>query len=179
MKKYIALFLVFFLLPVMASDNQSKSLNTERQVNFAERIAIIELVRALSPSVRMSKEKCGDACSDSGALELAIGLLGIDRSDISAKALVNLLGARLDGGGSEEFSCQMLVRGKDIESHLKHLKSKQVAEHCRSLFGELKKRELAGITDVALDQVCRTEPEISRDQGEFLKAITSGVPCEQ
>lgn len=179
MKKRIALSLMFFLSPVLASDNQSKNLNTERQVGFAERVVIIEIARALSPSIRISKERCGEACSDSGALELAIGLLGIDQSNASAKALVDLLGARLDGAGSEELSCQMLVRGKDVEHHLKHLNSKQIAEHCRSFFGELKKREISDIKDVGVDQVCHTESEISRTQREFLKAITSGVFCEQ
>lgn len=179
MKKYIAIFLMLYLPLAFASNASSTISNEERQVSFAERVITIELVRSLSPSVRAAKEKCGDKCSDTGALELAIGLMGVSRSDISAKTLVNLLGVRLDGGGAEELSCQMLVRGAGVARYLKQLKPKLVIENCKSVFYDLRKREISGVADVTADQVCNSESEVDSARNEFLQAVTSGMACEQ
>lgn len=179
MKKYMPFILMLGLQPLVASSDQSITLNEERQVAFAERVVTIELVRALSPAIRGAKEKCGDACADTGAAELAIGLMGVSRGEASARALVNLLGVRLDGGGAEERGCQMLNRGPDTARYLKQLKPGEVVKYCRSNFLALRKREIAGITDVTVEQVCHSESEISNARNEFLKAVTADVACEQ
>ncbi len=153
--------------------------NEARQVRFAERVITIELARALSPSVRGAREKCLTACPETGALELAIGLIGIGRSDASTDALVNLLGLRLDGAGSEELGCQILTRGRALSSRLERLQAKSLVEHCQLTFYDLRKRELADTPDVKVEQVCRSEAEVRRAQDEMLKAIKSKAMCEQ
>lgn len=162
-----------------AQAGQTATANEVRQVQFAERVIAIELVRALSLSVREAREKCLMACPETGALELGVGLIGVSRSDVASDALVNLLGLRLDGAGSEELSCQILIRGAVLFSRLEHLQTRQVVDHCQSTFLELRKRQLRNVSDVKVEQVCRSEAEIRSVRDELLKAVKSKVMCEQ
>lgn len=176
------LFILFgFYLSMSANAQNGKATTADdaRQVGFAERVITIELVRELSTSIREERNKCLLACPETGALELAIGLIGVSRSNASSDALVNLLGLRLDGAGSEELSCQIALRGDALTHRLKQFKAKQVADRCRTTFVDLRKRELASVVDVKIDQVCHTETEIKNAQEEWLKAIKSKVMCEQ
>lgn len=167
------------MLSAAAQAGQTAAVNEVRQVQFAERVITIELVRALSLSVREAREKCLMVCPETGALELGIGLIGISRSDAASDALVNLLGVRLDGAGSEELNCQILIGGAVLSRRLERLRTGQVADHCQSTFLELRKRELANVSDVKVEQVCRSEAEIRSVRDELLKAVKSKVMCEQ
>jgi hypothetical protein len=181
MKAQIALCAVVLIgccmLSATAQAEQTAAANEVRQVKFAERV--IELVRALSLSVRKTREKCLMACPETEALELAVGLIGISRSDVASDALVNLLGVRLDGAGSEELNCQILIRGAALSRRLERLRTGQVVNRCQSTFLELRKRELADVSDVKVEQVCRSEAEIRSVRDELLKAVKSKVMCEQ
>ncbi|MHA6844621.1 Imm57 family immunity protein [Ralstonia syzygii] len=179
MKTVLGLFALMSSMSLAAAQGvTAEAANEARQVRFAERVITIELARALSPSVREAREKCLTACPETGALELAIGLIGIGRSDTSADALVNLLGLRLDGAGSEELTCQVLTRGHALSNRLARLQAKPLVEHCQSIFYDVRKRELADTSDVKVEQVCRSEVEIRRVQDEMLKAIKSKAACE-
>lgn len=46
-------------------------------------------------------------------------------------------------------------------------------------FLELRKRELADVSDVKIEQVCRSEAEIHSVRDGLLKAVNSKVMCEQ
>lgn len=153
--------------------------NEVRQLRFAERVIAIELVRSLSLAAREAREKCLAACPETGALELGVGLIGVSRSDAASDALVNLLGLRLDGAGSEELNCQILVRGAVLSRRLERLPVQKVVEYCQSTFLELRKRELVNVSDVKAEQVCRSEVEIRSVREELLKAIKSKVTCDQ
>ncbi|MFN7477062.1 MAG: Imm57 family immunity protein [Burkholderiales bacterium] len=119
------------------------------------------------------------ASPETESLELAVGLIGISRSDVASDALVNLLGVRLDGAGSEELNCQILIRGAALSRRLERLRTGQVVNRCQSTFLELRKRELADVSDVKVEQVCRSEAEIRSVRDELLKAVKSKVMCEQ
>jgi hypothetical protein len=182
MKITITLILGFFILMGDVSLTAAKGLtaadaNEARFLRFAEQLIIIELTRGLSHSVRQARERCPGTCLETEATELVIGLIGANRSGAAADALVNLLGLRLDGAGSEELGCQIVTRGTALLSRLANLQAKSVAEHCQSIFHELKKRELRDITDVEVEQICRTEAEILKSKDEFLKAIKSKRDC--
>lgn len=186
MKVQIALGVIVLMLmhcclsSATAQVGQGATVNEARQVRFAEDVIMIELTHALSPSVRREREKCSFGCRGGwSALEIAIGLIGITRNDTSADALVNLLGLRLDAGGSEDRSCQILIRGRALLRHLERLQPKQIVEHCQSNFLRLRKRELSEVPDVNIEQVCYSEAEIRNNQDEFLKAIKSKVMCEE
>ena len=71
---------------------------------------------------------------ETGALELAIGTIGIGRSETSTAALINLLGLRLDGAGSEEWDCQDAVRGQVFVDRMARSQTKQIFNHCASIF---------------------------------------------
>jgi hypothetical protein len=163
--------------PIQAG--QTAAANEVRQVQFAERVITVELVRALSRSVREAREKCHTACPETGALELGIGLIGVSQSNVAADALIKLLGLRLDGAGSEELNCQIFVRGKALFRQLERLQPRLVMEHCQSIFLKLRKRELANVLDVNIEQVCRSETEIATVRDELLKALKSKVTCDQ
>lgn len=169
----------YCMLSATTQAGQAADESEVRQVQFAQRVIAIELVRALSHSVREEREKCLMACPETGALELGVGLIGISRSNVASDALVNLLGLRLDGAGSEELNCQMLIRGALLSHRLEHLRVGQVVEHCQSTLLELRKRELANVSDVKVEQVCRSEAEIRITRDKLLKAIKSKVMCEQ
>lgn len=180
--QYIRLLLfwaVFLPLSANAQSQKASIANDAQQVSFAENVITIELARALSISIRKEQEKCILACQETGALELAIGLIGVSRSDASSDALVNLLGINLDGAGSEELNNQICFRGEKLTTRLKRFKAKEIADRCRTTFEELQKRELANIVDVKVEQVCRAETEIKKSQKEWLKAIKSRLSCEQ
>jgi len=151
--------------------------NTARQLRFSEQLVIIEMVRELSPSVRQARERCPETRPEADATELVIGLIGINKSDAAADALVNLLGLRLDGAGSEELDCQIVTRGSALLGRLENLQAKSIAEQCRSIFHELKKRELRDITDVKVEQICGTKAEILSRRDELRKAIKSKADC--
>ena len=183
---FLSLILVVLCvpLPAAAAVRSEVTANDVRQVRFAERVIVIELVRAMSRSLRSAREQCMQAhpgaCPDTGGtVELAIGLLGVSRSSVSAEALVNTLGLRLDGGGAEERTCQILVRGDALSRRLEQLRPQGVAEHCRTLFLELRKRELGDVSDVNEGQVCRPVTEIQQERDELLNAIRSKAKCEK
>lgn len=181
--KMLAIFGAVALMGCMSSTaaqtGREAAENEIRQVRFAERVITIELARALSLSVRDAREKCLIACPETGALELGVGLIGVSRSNVASNALVNLLGLRLDGAGSEELNCQILVRGTALSPRLERLPVRQVLEHCQSTFLELRKRELMNVSDVKVEQVCRSVAEIRSVRDELLKAVKSKVTCEQ
>jgi len=162
-----------------ALDKEAATQNEDKQTRFAERVVAIQLVRTLSADVRTTREKCLLACPETGAVELAIGLMGVAQGKASADGLVNLLGLRLDGAGSEELSCQILIRGASVLRSLEQMQPKKILEHCQSIFTELRKRELAGVSDVKVEQVCRSEAEVRKIKDSFLKAVKSKTKCEQ
>ncbi|WP_411727835.1 Imm57 family immunity protein [Methyloglobulus sp.] len=176
----LLIFLSIFLpLPANAQSLKASISNDAQQVSFAENVITIELARALSVSIRKEQEKCLLTCPETGALELAIGLIGVSRSDASSDALVNLLGLKLDGAGSEGLSDQICLRGEKLTTRLKRFKAKEIADRCRTTFVELQKRELANVVDVKVEQVCHSETEIKKTQEEWLNAIKSRLSCEQ
>lgn len=179
--RFILLIFSVFYLPISAyaKSGDASSVNEFQQVIFAERVIAIELTRALSASIRKEKEKCLWACPETGALELAIGLIGVSQNNASSDALVNLLGLNLDGAGSEGLSYQICLRGDKLTNRLKRFKAKEIADRCRTTFAELQKRELANVVDVKVEQVCRSETEIKKTQEEWLIAIKSRLSCEQ
>lgn len=180
LRSILLISLVFFIsISTYAKSGAASSDNELQQVTFAERAITIELTRALSASNRKAKEKCLSACRETGISELAIGLIGISQNNASFDALVNLLGLNLDGAGSEELIGQICLRGEKLTTRLKQFKSKKIAEHCRTMYMELQKRELANVTDVNVEQVCRSEAKIKNVQEEWVKAIKSRVSCEQ
>ncbi|WP_124950336.1 Imm57 family immunity protein [Sulfuriferula thiophila] len=162
-----------------AHDTRESFVNETQQVHYAERVVMNELVRALSPSMRNAREMCSTACPETGGLELGIGLIGISRSDNGTNALINLLGLRLDGAGSEELSCQILNRGNTVLRPLEKLAADRISDHCRTSFYAARKRELAQVLDIQVEQVCRSELEILSVRDELVKAIKSQVKCEQ
>nr|WP_256261612.1 Imm57 family immunity protein [Pseudomonas gingeri] len=163
---------------IAALADQSVAANEARQVRFAERVITVELARALSPRVREERAKCARVCPETGALELGIGLIGMARGEVASEALINLLGLRLDGAGSEEVGCQILSRGKALGHQLEKTQPGPVAEHCNKTFNALRKRELFDVSDVGAESVCRTDSEILSARKELLQAINSNVVCE-
>jgi hypothetical protein len=88
-------------LPVAAQDVTATEENEARQIRFAEHLIVTEMAQGLSHSVRKTREECAASqiaekfcfsVPTSWGTELAIGLIGIGRSDATADALVNLLG---------------------------------------------------------------------------------------
>jgi hypothetical protein len=177
--KLLLVTAVCFLLRASAQGEQAAMSNEIKRIHFAERVVVIELARASSPSLRAARENCATACAESGALELSIGLIGVSRGSYSSDALINLLGLRLDGAGSEELDCQILLRGSTLISRLRRLQARQVVEHCQALYLDVRGRELVNVRDVNMEQVCRSEVEIRRGQVELLEAIKEKALCEE
>lgn len=177
MKVLIILILTSIMCPVFARGVGADA-HEVRQVHFAERVIMNELVRALSPMSQKAREKCTSACPETGALELGIGLIGISRSNLGANALINLLGLQLDGAGSEELSCQILNRGTALLPGLEKLNVGHIKDQCQTSFLQARKRELSDILDVQIERVCRSEVEIRRTRDELIDAIKAKAKCE-
>jgi hypothetical protein len=184
-------FFVFILTSytsfVVAQDMTIADKDEARQLDFAERVIVGEMIQGLSLSAQRTRENILKTCNETReqcwsicpppagyASELAIGMIGIGRSNTAADALVNLLALRLDGAGSEEVSCQILIRGRTLLSRLERLNAKSLVERCQSTFHKLR---LKSISDVKVEQICRTEDEIRGRRDEYLEAIKSDVGC--
>jgi hypothetical protein len=145
-----------------------------RYIHFAEQTIIKEIAKAKSFMLREAQEKCINGEN----VEIVLGVLGVDKSDIASDAFVRLFGVQLDGGGGEEFGCLIALRGSALYERLTRMDAKQVAESCRLSFQELRMQELANVTDVSVEKICRSEKEIQHNKEKWLKAIESGVTCE-
>ncbi len=146
---------------------------------FAQEVIINEQARELSHSVRLSREKCREVYYETGAMVLAILLLGRDKSVDSTTALINLFGVDLDGEASETFSCSILDRGNEILKRLKDMKPSEVENNCIELFNEAKKRDLLEVNDVGVHDVCRSTVEIDKHRNTYVKAIESKIYCDE
>jgi hypothetical protein len=163
----VLIFSIIFMLPAFSQTLKASIDNEIRVVKFAEQEVMIDLTLALSPSVHSNGE----------IMELAIGLIGISKGDYGANALVNLLRLRLDGAGSEELSCQILTRGKPLLPRLERMNARAIAASCQTDFAQLKKRELAHVPDVTVEQVCRSEAAILSVQTDLIQSVKLKVAC--
>jgi hypothetical protein len=173
---------------VIAQGITAADKNEARQVHFAEQIIIGEMIHGLSLSTRRTRENILKTCNETReqcqsacpfptyyALELAIGTIGIGRSEAAANALVNLLALRLDAAGSEGVGCQIATRGRSLLGRLERLDAKSLAEHCQLTFHKLRPKT---ISDVKVEQVCHTEEEILEIRNLWLDAFKSDVELE-
>jgi len=173
-----------------------KEANEANQIRFVEQAIVSVMIRGLSRSVQETHKKLLQACPETetglcqavcsypshpigsgSAIKFTIRLIGLARGDAATDVLVNLLGLRLDGTDSEELRCQALIRGRPLISRLERLQAKSVLKHCQSTFYDLQKRGLGSISDVKVEQICRTEAEIRGRRDEFLEAIKLGAEC--
>lgn len=176
--KGILYCLLSMILLGQVAQAQSISDKRGREIQFAERVVMGELAMALSQKVRNERQSGSRSCGESGTIELGIGLLGINRSEQASKALLNLLGLRLDGAGAEELSCQLLNRGNSILRPLQRLKPAEVAQNCTRTVESLGARELSDVTDVGTQIICRTPQEVDLARNELVRAIQVGTKCE-
>lgn len=149
-----------------------------RVVNFAERLVMIQLARAMSPVIRRERARCPVCCVESGALELAIGTIGISQTAEADAALLRLLGLQLDGAGAELLACAVVTRGSQIEQRLKSAVAAVFVSRCESEYEVLRKRELHDIGDVSVRDVCSSSEEFERKRAELIKAIEGQQPCD-
>lgn len=175
----IAVPLICLLMQIgNAQSNETSPSGDSREIEFAERFAIIESVKDSSHSVREMREKCGDICVESSALEHSIGLLGQIQNAAAADVLINFLGFRFDGSVAEELDCQFLKRGDKILRRLKTLNAAKITERCRTLFLAARERELSAIVDVPVERICAAPPTILAHRDNLIEAIKQKVGCQ-
>jgi hypothetical protein len=192
-KVLLGFFVLMGAMPLTAAAQGATAADAREAylMRSAELGIVSDMARVLSRSVQETHEKLLRACPETetglcqavcphpiasgGVIEFTISFIGLVRSDAAADTLVNLLGLRLDGGGSEILSCQILIHGRALLSRLERLEAKSLAEHCQSNFYELK--GLRAISDVTVDKMCRTEAEILRRRDEFVEAIKLDTEC--
>ena len=145
-----------------------------REAEFASRLVVNDLALLTSPSVRREREHCRNYCGDEGGnIEMTIGLLGVG-GHATTQSLLNMLSVRLDAGGAEERECQIAKRGKALVPALKQLNATQASSWCHQAFRDLRKRELANLNDVSVEQICRPPAEVEADRKEWIAALNSG-----
>lgn len=148
------------------------------EAEFAARLILSEWTKQISPSARSVREGCGGKCADGGAgIEMGIGLLGVG-GERTTPEMLYLLSIKLDAAASEEMHCQFLNRGEQIVPHLRSLNAARTSSWCHDTFGEARKRELSEISDVPVQQVCSSPPEIREKRDELLSALKTGQGCE-
>lgn len=150
----------------------------KRAVEFAERVVMIQLARAISPAVRAERIRCPLSSVESGASELALSLIGFSRSSESDTVLVHLLGLRLDGAGSEDLGCYFVRRGEQMRRRLARTTAAEIVSICRAEYAQLRKRELSDITDVSADDVCLSRVDVERKLAEMNRAETGNGTCD-
>jgi hypothetical protein len=161
-----------------AQSTKASAKNEAELVEFAETIVMVQLAQELSLVVRREREKCSMGCGESGAMELAIGTVGLARGPKGSRALIDLLGLSLDGAASSELNCQILLRGPELLPRLKRFSAKQAEAYCYERFEHAKRFELSDLTDVRKDQVCRTHAQFNDVKSELVEAIERKALCE-
>jgi hypothetical protein len=171
-KKLLASIGLLIAIPALGAAVSQQTVPHEAE--FASRSVIYNWVLLTSPSVRKAREHCHSYCGDEGGnVEVAIGLLGVG-GRATTQSLLNLLSLRLDAGGSEELSCQIAKRGRALVPALAHLSANRVSSWCGQTFHDLRKQELANISDVPVEQICRPPAEVETDRKEWMAALQSG-----
>ena len=142
------------------------------EAEFATRSVIYDVALLTSPSVRKAREHCSYCGDEGGAIETAIGLLGIGGRP-TTHGLLQLLAVQLDAGGAEARECQLAKRGRALVPALQQLSATQVSSWCNQTFHDLRKRELANIHDVTAQQICRPAAEVETDRKQWIAASQS------
>jgi hypothetical protein len=128
------------------------------------------IIKWQSNSARVAHDRCGSLCSDEGAAELAIALIG-SYSRSYPDALVKLLALRLDGEGAEQRNELIIKNGRLLFSRLKNLQSNRLNLDCRENVISVLREDLYEVHDVSPDKVCRSSREISYENSEILKYL--------
>ena len=156
--------------PVLGDDEQSFPSEDERATEYI----IWALTLEKSPSVRAARERCRDYCNGhGGGLEVAIDLLGVGGSATTG-SLLNLLAVGVDAGPSESLSCQIAKRGKALVPALEKFDPAKASQWCGATFNRLRQRELSGVDDVPVEQMCRPATKVDADRQEWIAALESG-----
>jgi hypothetical protein len=143
-----------------------------KRIEDGEFFVLDELIRANSHAATKS-------CDTISLSSLFIGLLGTNKSDIATDTLIKLLSLRLDANNYERFRGFIILRGDSLVDRLEQLNPWQMARYCRARVQELRdKGYWKDINDVTMEQVCRSETEITQKTEALLKAIKSGVACK-
>jgi hypothetical protein len=127
-----------------------------------------------SQSVRTAREHCENCFIDhGGSAEVMVGLLGMGGAP-TTDSLLNLLALQLDAGLSESRSCEFAKRGSSLIPALKKLDSADASRWCQTTFSRLRQHELSEVSDVSVDQICRSPTEIDADRIGWIAALQSG-----
>lgn len=175
--RFATLYLLFSLTPSFAFAGAGDVIaeNKARQVSFAEDVIISEFARVLAQHVTKPALQCSQGSAET-AIEVGVGLLGIARSPESLNALVRLIALKSDGSFSEQWMCQTLLWGPEIENKLSNLNPVSTVEWCQSRLADLKRKD-PSLTGLPADLFCQTEKELEVRKQNLLNAIRSGRQC--
>lgn len=180
------LMLLLFMTPICLNtalaDTKGDRLPADTsgyELDQAEQLIMVELVRELSPSNNELRLQCGPPCIPPKVLETTIGLLGQLRSDAALEMLTNLLGFQLTAEAQKEYSCQLMRQGKHILPTLEKLDADKIRNRCEAKFFAAREHELLDVTDVSVEQICFSPSDIKDIADDMMGGITSDAKCER
>ena len=145
----------------------------------AESTILVSQMVAKSASARGACRAIKDLCVGSRTAELALSLLGSDKSAAGTARLLKLTRYQMGGALGEQFDCAVLKRRSKAKV-ASTIRAAELRSECNRQFSELKARYSAAFSDLAVNDVCRSEQEVKQalQQADELVQRGAGSACE-
>ena len=143
----------------------------------------MELVYSKSKLLNEYRRNCmpGSFCGLT-VMELAIGGLGVNKSNAANNALIDLIVTTIDAGASEDLDCAIIIKGNDILPYMENFNIMERLKGCDFTFSSLKGKELRKVSDVTVGDICQLNKinfkKIENRVYELTQAIKSRTICE-
>ncbi|UJP02944.1 MAG: hypothetical protein LZF85_00305 [Nitrosomonas sp.] len=117
-----------------------------------------------------------DAADDIQA-ELGLIVIGVKNSADALKRLVKLMRYRMDAGLSEDYTCYVLDKGKEVLTYLEGVRPDELVKQCQLEFESRKHQNRQFFEKVQSSNVCSSSMQIKERAQFFVEGILSGQRC--
>ncbi|MBS0423407.1 MAG: hypothetical protein JSR71_03035 [Proteobacteria bacterium] len=117
-----------------------------------------------------------DAADDIQA-ELGLIVIGVKNSADALKRLVKLMRYRMDAGLSEDYTCYVLDKGKEVLTYLEGVRPDELVKQCQVEFESRKHQNRQLFEKIQLSDVCYSSIQIKERIQSLVEGIHSGQRC--
>lgn len=115
------------------------------------------------------------ACAGMDRAELGVSLVGGARHKSAAKRLLGLVRYQMDAGLSTDYKCYIGANGNGVLLAMKSAVPSALRSKCVSEFDGFMRRVKKEDYEIEVDQICRTESEISKELQDMTKIAKLGL----
>ncbi len=115
------------------------------------------------------------ACVGMDRAELGVSLVGGARHKNAAKRLLGLVRYQMDAGLSTDYKCYIGANGNGVLLAMKSAVPSALRSKCASEFDGFMRRVEKEDYEIEVDQICRTESQISRELQDMAEIAKLGL----